>query len=223
MPAMDVEPFLRMLLAAALVLPIGLERELRGKPAGLRTHVVVGTASAAFGYVSLAVGGTDGADGGRIAAQVVSGIGFMGAGVIFAAGGRVHGLTTAAALWGAAAVGLCVGLGNTALAVGLVTVLMLFLWPVDWVGDRVLVNLKREERTYQVITDDLDGLGTVQRLLARAELMPYEFSVRPFGSGVSVQLILRCKAQRARELVSELRAAPGVRFVSDEALTTPDE
>jgi putative Mg2+ transporter-C (MgtC) family protein len=221
---MDVEPFLRMLLAAALVLPIGLERELRGKPAGLRTHVVVGTASAAFGYVSLLVGtGDGGTDGARIAAQVVSGIGFMGAGVIFAAGGRVHGLTTAAALWGSAAVGLCVGLGSTALAVGLVAVLMLFLWPVDWLGDRLLSELKREERTYQIVTDDLEGLMAVQTVLGRSGLTPYEFTVEPFGPGVSVHLVLRCKAAEAYALLVELRDIEGVSFVSDEALTSPDE
>jgi putative Mg2+ transporter-C (MgtC) family protein len=220
---MDVEPFLRMLLAAALVLPIGLERELRGKPAGLRTHVVVGTASAAFGYVSVVMGEGAGTDAARIAAQVVSGIGFMGAGVIFAAGGKVHGLTTAAALWGAAAVGLSVGLGATALAVGLVTVLVLFLWPVDWLGERLLTNLKREERTYQIVTEDMDGLMTIQRLLAAAELRPYEFSVKPFGSGVSVHLILRCRLQEARSLLAELRDVRGVTFVSDEALADSDQ
>ena len=73
-------------------------------------------ASAALGYLSVLTATSQGEDATRIASQVVTGIGFMGAGVIFASQGRVHGLTTAAALWSAMATGLCVGMGATALA-----------------------------------------------------------------------------------------------------------
>ncbi|MDQ3342815.1 MAG: MgtC/SapB family protein [Actinomycetota bacterium] len=110
---MDLEPLWRVLVAAALSIPVGLDRELRGKSAGLRTHAVVAAASAALGYLSVATATSQGEDATRIASQVVTGIGFMGAGVIFASQGRVHGLTTAAALWSAMATGLCVGMGAT--------------------------------------------------------------------------------------------------------------
>ncbi len=124
-----------MVVAAALSIPVGLDRELRGKSAGLRTHVVVAVASAALGYLSVLTATSQGEDATRIASQVVTGIGFMGAGVIFAAQGRVHGLTTAAALWSAMATGLCVGMGATGLALALVAVTMLFLGPANWVAD----------------------------------------------------------------------------------------
>lgn len=106
---MDLEPIARVILAAALGVPIGLDRELRGKAAGLRTHALVASACAALGAVSVLAAplSVSGADGTRIAAQVVSGIGFIGAGVIFASQGRARGLTTAASLfsvrrWGCA-------------------------------------------------------------------------------------------------------------------------
>jgi uncharacterized membrane protein YhiD involved in acid resistance len=223
---MDVEPLeplLRMLLAAALVLPIGLERELRGKAAGLRTHVVVGTASAALGYVSLLAASVGAADQTRIAAQVVSGVGFMGAGVIFAAGGRVHGLTTAAALWGASAVGLCVGLGAPWLAVALVLVTVLFLGPVDWLSDRALVPYKHEERSYTVLVDDVTGLARMQRVVAAVGVRAVHLALSEFDGGINVRLVVRGTAKQAEHVITELRALDAVSFVTDETLSDVDE
>ena len=111
-------------LAVALVLSaaIGLEREIRQKSAGLRTHTVVGFAAALFVLVSK-YGFADvltanvGLDPSRVAAQVVSGIGFIGAGVIFVRRDSVHGLTTAAVVWLTAAVGMAAGAGLWVLAI----------------------------------------------------------------------------------------------------------
>jgi putative Mg2+ transporter-C (MgtC) family protein len=87
---------------------IGLERELAAQPAGLRTHILVALGAALFTLVGTEVAGTDPT---RIAAQVVSGVGFLGAGAILREGPTVRGLTTAATLWAAAAIGLANGLG----------------------------------------------------------------------------------------------------------------
>jgi putative Mg2+ transporter-C (MgtC) family protein len=114
------------LLAVAFVLSsiIGLERELRQKSAGLRTHTLVGTGAAVFmlvskyGFSDVVETGTISLDPSRIAAQVVSGIGFIGAGVIFVKRSGVRGLTTAAVVWLTAAVGLAAGAGLVALAAG---------------------------------------------------------------------------------------------------------
>jgi putative Mg2+ transporter-C (MgtC) family protein len=94
----------RLALAAALGALIGLERELRGYPAGVRTVALVALGSALFTDVSQLLGGDD-----RVAAGIVTGVGFLGAGVIFRSGHTVRGITTAAALWSAAAVGMAVG------------------------------------------------------------------------------------------------------------------
>lgn len=124
----------RLLLAAALGGAIGLEREWSGKPAGFRTNLLicVGAALLTELSVSVAVGaGPDrAADPARIAAQIVSGIGFLGAGTIIQSRGSVVGLTTAATLWVVAAIGMAVGLHSYTEAVGttaLVVVALLLL------------------------------------------------------------------------------------------------
>jgi len=165
---MDLEPLWRVLVAAALSIPVGLDRELRGKSAGLRTHVVVAVASAALGYLSVLTATSQGEDATRIASQVVTGIGFMGAGVIFAAQGRVHGLTTAAALWSAMATGLCVGMGATGLALALVAVTMLFLGPANWVADIMVSRWGMRERQLLIVADNLATIETARELVVRA-------------------------------------------------------
>lgn len=96
----------RLVVAGLLGAFIGLERELRGYPAGIRTIALVSLGSCLFTDVS----GMFTGDGGRIAAQVVSGIGFLGAGVILREGYSVRGITTAATIWSSAAIGMAVGL-----------------------------------------------------------------------------------------------------------------
>ncbi len=112
-------------LASAFVLSalIGLERELRQKSAGLRTYTVIGLASALFllvskyGFTDVLHGGTSVLDPSRVAAQIVTGIGFLGGGIIFVRGDAVRGLTTAAGVWMTAAVGMACGAGLPVLAV----------------------------------------------------------------------------------------------------------
>ena len=94
----------RIALAAFLGAVIGLEREFRGYPAGVRTMALVCMGSALFADLSRIFGGDD-----RIAAQIVSGIGFIGAGLIFREGYSVRGVTTAATIWATAAVGIAIG------------------------------------------------------------------------------------------------------------------
>ena len=114
----NLEFLFRILLSAALGAAIGLERTKRQKEAGVRTHCIIACASAVFMILSkyafidtAALDGSRGADTARIAAQVVSGISFLGAGVIFKNGSSIRGLTTAAGMWGTAAVGMAIGAG----------------------------------------------------------------------------------------------------------------
>lgn len=112
--------FLVRCLAAGLCGAIvGLERELKRKPAGLRTNIMICTGSAIYMWAGLLLAGTGGTgaiDPTRIAAQVVTGIGFLGAGCIIQMGGRVTGLTSAATIWVVAAIGLLAGAGYPVLA-----------------------------------------------------------------------------------------------------------
>jgi putative Mg2+ transporter-C (MgtC) family protein len=132
------EELLRVAVAAALGGAVGLERELREREAGFRTHMLVAVGSALFTLVSaygfrdflLNGGSVVRADPTRIAAQIVTGIGFLGAGAIIRQGLSIRGLTTAATLWVVAAIGLAAGAGYYSAAV-ITTLLALFsLWPL---------------------------------------------------------------------------------------------
>lgn len=121
---LDVQMFLRLLVAVVLGALVGYERERAGKPAGVRTHGMVSLGAALFAVVSLHGFGNAG-DPSRVAAQVVTGIGFLGAGAILHQRGSVHGLTTAASLWVTAAIGLAVGVGMVFMS--LATAILVFL------------------------------------------------------------------------------------------------
>jgi putative Mg2+ transporter-C (MgtC) family protein len=106
--------------AFGLTALIGLEREIQGKRAGLRTQAIVGTSAliiSKYGFADVLNPGTIVLDPSRVAAQIVSGIGFLGAGLIITRRGAVHGLTTAAAIWECAAIGMAAGAGMLPLAV----------------------------------------------------------------------------------------------------------
>lgn len=112
----ELDFFLRLGLCLICGVLIGIERELRNKPAGISTHCMVMAGACLFTFVSLEV---DPKSPARIAAQVVSGVGFLGAGLIVKGdGGAIKNLTTAAAIWFAAAVGMAIGFGWYAIAAG---------------------------------------------------------------------------------------------------------
>jgi putative Mg2+ transporter-C (MgtC) family protein len=119
---------LRLLLAAGLGAAIGIEREFRRKSAGLRTNMLIALGSALFTVMSIRFAASAGTPD-RIAAGIVTGIGFLGAGAILQSGGAVHGMTTAATIWVNAAVGTAAGAGEYAIAsVGtLITLVVLAL------------------------------------------------------------------------------------------------
>jgi putative Mg2+ transporter-C (MgtC) family protein len=105
----------RLLLAAGLGAAIGLEREYRQKPAGLRTNMLIAIGSALFTIVSFDVARISGTPD-RIAAQIVTGVGFLGGGAILRSGSTIHGMTTAATIWVNAAIGMAAGAGAFAMA-----------------------------------------------------------------------------------------------------------
>src|SRR5690554_2099366 len=132
-----MEIAVRLLLSLVLAGLIGLERESLGRPAGFRTHILVGMGSTLIMIVSMYAFlgfGIDN-DPGRIAAQVVSGIGFLGAGTIMREGANIRGLTTAASLWTVAGIGLTVGAGlyfAAIVATILVVLTLVLLNKLEW-------------------------------------------------------------------------------------------
>ena len=128
----NLEFFIRILLSAVLGALVGLERTKRQKEAGIRTHCIIACAAAVFMILSkyafvdpASALGTRGVDGARIAAQVVSGISFLGAGVIFKNGNSIRGLTTAAGIWATSAIGMAIGAGMY--WVGLITTVIMMV------------------------------------------------------------------------------------------------
>src|SRR6204780_1740936 len=133
-----LKQFAELVTAFVLSAAIGLEREVRHKSAGLRTYTLVGTTAALFlliskyGFTDVLANGTIVLDPSRVAAQIVSGIGFIGAGLIFVRGDRVKGLTTAATVWLVTGIGMACGAGLTllALAVTLAYFVVAFVFPL---------------------------------------------------------------------------------------------
>lgn len=181
---------IRFLVAIALAGAIGVEREISGQPAGLRTHITVGLGAALFGLIS--VHGFDAyvagrntnnyqIDVSRVASQVVVGIGFLGAGAILKEGASIRGLTTAASLWATAAIGLAVGLGSffaaVAASVGLLLSLIFLRTPRGWVRrklarslETVIIHVKHGANPSEIVSalHEIDGCD-VRSLSIRRE------------------------------------------------------
>jgi putative Mg2+ transporter-C (MgtC) family protein len=163
---------LRLLLAAALGALIGVEREIHGHPAGMRTHLLVALGSAIFTVLSIyGFGGVgqSGVDPSRIAAQIVSGIGFLGAGAILKEGASIRGLTTAASLWATAAVGLAAGAAQYPIAWTGAVIIIFSLWPLNRIAER-LHQADRETARLQVTVERLEAIGEMSRVLAAHRL-----------------------------------------------------
>ena len=175
MPELSIaELALRIGLAAALGAAIGLERELREREAGLRTHLLVSLGAALFTLVS-AYGWSDWRfstpegivfDPTRIAAQIVTGVGFLGAGAIIRQGLTVRGLTTAATLWAVAAIGMAVGAGYYSAAILTTAVVLISLWPLRVLAFRLFVRVRPEERPLEI---ELPSGASAQPVLAVVE------------------------------------------------------
>jgi putative Mg2+ transporter-C (MgtC) family protein len=138
---------LRLTVGLALGAVIGFERELHSQPAGFRTHSVVALGAAIFTVVSAFAFTGPGTDPTRIAAQIVSGIGFIGAGTILHSRGQIRGLTTAASLWAVAAIGMAAGARLYVVAVIGTALMLVILSLFDWAESYALrrMGLRRDD------------------------------------------------------------------------------
>ena len=161
----------RLLIAAACGFIIGLERKRRAKEAGPRTHTIVCMASCilmiiskyAFGDLFDGTDGVKGADPARIAAQVVSGIGFLGAGLIFYKKDFLHGLTTAAGIWATSAIGLAIGAGL--IIIGVASTIMLMLVQIILHRTNVLKSSQNIILRLVVVLPDENAMEEIIKIL----------------------------------------------------------
>lgn len=206
----------RLLLATALGGAVGLERELSGKPAGLRTNILICVGATLLMEVSRGVAAAATAnmpaDPGRIAAQVVSGIGFIGAGTILVARGHVIGLTTAATLWVVAAIGLAVGSHAYVEAIGttlLVVVVLVMLGRLEEFFLR-----RRRQVTVEVVTDPSSGLlDAVDDLLRGREVEARATEIQKGPDEFRLSYEVRGSRSGRDAALRQLAASPGVRKV----------
>lgn len=133
--------FAKLLGAVLIGGGIGLEREFKGKPAGLRTNILICVGSALLMDLSIGLSAKYGGDPGRIAAQVVTGIGFLGAGTILHTRGMITGLTSAATIWVVAAIGLTIGAGLFVEALGATLAVMIVLVGLGWVERKFIDSM----------------------------------------------------------------------------------
>lgn len=167
----DIEIIIRFLLALLWGGLVGAEREYRGKAAGFRTTIMISFGACFFTLMSIAIGGPSNPD--RIAANIVTGIGFLGAGVIFRGDSRVNGITTAATIWAVAAVGMGLGAGYY-LAAGCASILILFVLSVLPAAERQIDKLNQ----YRIITITASrNINLKQRVEANLEASGIKFKV----------------------------------------------
>ncbi|WP_029368290.1 MgtC/SapB family protein [Mycobacterium sp. UM_WWY] len=168
-----------LFVAFGLTALIGLEREVQGKAAGLRTQTIVGTAAALillvskYGFSDVLATGLVEVDPSRVAAQIVSGIGFLGAGIIIVRRGSVHGLTTAAAVWESAAIGMAAGAGLFLLACTVTAMHFLIVLGFMPVVRRLTARLGGSIRMHVTYAD---GRGVMHELLQVCERRQWQLT-----------------------------------------------
>jgi putative Mg2+ transporter-C (MgtC) family protein len=180
----DVELILRLVLASVVGAVIGIEREIHGHPAGMRTHLLVSLGSGVFTLLSFhgfAGLGMD-LDPTRIAAQIVSGIGFLGAGAILKDGFTIRGLTTAASLWSTAALGMAAGVGEYAITVASAVIVLISLWPLQPLAER-LEGSRRRLAQVRLDVESLDQVGRARDALQAAGIEVSGIHTRRLATG----------------------------------------
>jgi len=219
----DIEPLAKIFFAGILGAAIGLERGTHGRPAGLRTHALVCIASSLLIIISRtgAIAGLEGpsnflinVDPSRMAAGIVTGIGFIGAGAILRVGGDlIRGLTTAACIWFVAAIGIAVGMeaytlsaGSTILAVCILVFLNHFEESLGNTVYRTLV-LNIADTTFQSVEQDCRTLAKEHKI----HIKRVDYQVDNKNTRTELTFFVRMKARpKEREIIQELSALKGV-------------
>ena len=197
---------------------IGLERELKNKPAGIKTNILICMGAALYTSVSVLIAstyaGTDHyGDPARISAQIVSGIGFLGGGTIIQARGTILGLTTAATIWVVAAIGLCIGIGHADIALLFSISVVLVLVATNFFEDRVLG--RSLSFASEIVVQDPDGKvrTAINQALARNDLVLDDFDLTLRGDLQVLSVRYSGHRVSQRKFVLELWSTPGVREI----------
>ncbi len=198
---------------------IGGEREKKSKPAGLRTNILICLGSTMFTMLSLitaesvAIQGGWGADPGRIAAQIVTGIGFLGGGMIIQSRGSISGLTSAATIWVVAAIGVCIGLGYTILAFICTLVVFFTLYSLGHVDRRVFGKTRHHLCEIFIDIDQDKARTEVVKIFSYMDIEIEEFEVNEKGTQCIVKVAYMCPDQMHLRIQAGIWSVLGVQRV----------
>lgn len=213
-----LEVLMRLGTASVLAGMVGLERETSKRPAGLRTHILVSVASSLVMignlYAFELFKNQTSMDPMRLGAQVISGIGFLGAGTIIKEGPTIRGLTTAASLWSVACIGLICGLGfyiGAIFATGFVLLSLILLNKIE-----IIINKKNEYLSISLRSEDKPGqIGKIGMELGQINVTIKSISIEPIDEfSVIIKLILKIpKEVNAEYIIDSLEAIEGISFI----------
>lgn len=208
-----LEVLAKLILSGSLGGIIGLEREQSNKPAGLRTNVLLAMGTTAFTILSYSVPGA-GFDPSRIAAQIISGIGFIGAGVIIRTRASVHGVTTAATIWSVTAIGMAVGFDKYVLAVLLTFFSFVVLTLLKKADKRI--KRKMKQTTIYITLKDRREISTLRKIIDEVGGDIEEMIIKKEDKKYKAEISLSIEERLESELMGrifELRSAEEVENV----------
>jgi putative Mg2+ transporter-C (MgtC) family protein len=199
---------LKLVLAAILGGIIGLEREIRDKPAGLRTNILICVGSTLFMSISTKVAQLLGGDPTRIAAQIISGIGFLGAGAVLHSHGFVLGLTTAATIWVVAGVGMALGSGMYSIAIFVTGMSIVTLYFLSFIEDKIQ---ERKSYSYALMVTNLnDAIASINRVLHECRVSAVSFNFKKRSGHYRVWFNLVVPRETNLKIIQRLSEVPEI-------------
>lgn len=214
----EVQIIIRLLVAAILGAAVGFERERDSQPAGLRTHMILVVGATLTMCLSINIASKYNGDPARLAAQVVSGIGFLGAGAILRYGFNVKGLTTATTLWSMAIVGLAIGYGFywtgiATTAIMLVTLTLVNVIEKRWVRTNIIRNIEIQA------ADSGSIVKTIRKAVTKLSEQVMSFSVQKNlkSNRIRIQIVARIsKGEKMEDLTQAISSIDGIRSLKVE-------
>jgi len=196
---------------------IGLERELKNKAAGIKTNMLICLGAALYTSASIMItsetGGDAQADPSRIAAQIVSGIGFLGGGTIIQSRGAITGLTTAATIWVVAAIGVCIGIGHPELALAWTLAVLLVLTLTSIFEDRILGRTLSFTCIVVFVDPSSESRLSVNQALTENDLALTDFNISSHLGLSTMTLNYVGHRNKNRKFILDLWHIPGIREV----------
>jgi len=200
------DDFIKILLAVLCGGILGFEREYQNKSAGFRTIILITLGSTLFTLVSQRIGGSDD----RIAANIITGIGFIGGGVIFKGSFDVKGLTTAAVIWVAAAIGMLIGIGHSLLAVMLALFVLLILSLFGKMEDLIDISNYRKQYFLTFSSGDLKNVEQVEALVKQHKLKILLKKISKKENRLKLSIEVAGNKNNVRKLTEALLVVPEI-------------